>query len=73
MAKNTFRGPIRVHEMPIWGFWGLVCIEKWPQNFDLSIRFRSANFGTPKMAKTGCSSHFGELENGTSGAGCDKI
>ena len=28
---------------------GLICIEKWSQNFDLGTR--SAIFGTPKMAK----------------------
>ena len=28
--KITFRGPILVPEVAFWGFWGLVCIEKWP-------------------------------------------
>merc|ERR1712208_213967 len=39
------------------GFWGLICIEKWSQNFDSSIR--SAIFCTPKS---------GDIEIGTSGA-----
>ena len=46
----TFRGPIWVPKVSLWGFWGLVCIEKWSWNFDLGTR--SAIFGTPKMAKT---------------------
>ena len=54
--KITFRGPILVPEVSFWGFWGLVCIEKWSQNFDLGTR--SAIFGSPKMAKTGVFSHF---------------
>ena len=37
-----------VPEVAFWGFWGLVCIEKWSQNFDSGTR--SAIFGTPKMA-----------------------
>ena len=47
--KITFRGPILVPEVAFWGFWGLVCIEKWSRNFDSGTR--SAIFGTPKMAK----------------------
>ena len=47
--KITFRGPIPVPEVAFWGFWGLVCIEKWSRNFDSGTR--SAIFGTPKMAK----------------------
>ena len=47
--KITFRGPILVSEVAFWGFWGLVCIEKWSRNFDSGIR--SAVFGTPKMVK----------------------
>ena len=27
--KITFQGPILVPEVAFWGFWGLVCIEKW--------------------------------------------
>ena len=42
----TFRGPIWVPKVSFWGFWGLVCIEKWSQNFDSGTR--SAIFGTPK-------------------------
>ena len=49
--KITFRGLIRVLEVSIWGFWGLVCIEKWFWNFDSGTR--STSFGTPKMAETG--------------------
>ena len=49
--KITFRGPILVPEVAFWGFWGLVCIEKWSKNFDSGTR--SAIFGTLKMAKTG--------------------
>ena len=29
--KIAFRRPILVSEMAFWGFWGLVCIEKWSQ------------------------------------------
>ena len=47
--KNTFWGPIRVPKVCFWGFWGLFCIEKWSQNFDLGNR--SAIFGTPKSQK----------------------
>ena len=36
--KNTFWGPIRVPKVCFWGFWGLFCIEKWSQNFDLGTR-----------------------------------
>ena len=57
--KITFRGPILVPEVAFWGFWGLVCIEKWSQNFDLGIQ--SAIFDTPKMAKMGCFGHFGGI------------
>ena len=32
--KITFRGPILVPEVAFWGFWGLVCIEKWSKNAD---------------------------------------
>ena len=46
--KITFRGPIRVLEV---ASWGLVCIEKWSQNFDSGTR--SAIFGTPQTPKTG--------------------
>ena len=49
--KMTFRGPIWVPKVSFWGFWGLVCIEKWSQNFDSDTR--SAISGTPKMTKTG--------------------
>ena len=49
MAKKTFQGPILVPEVTGWGFWGLVCIEKWSDNFNLGTR--SAICGTPKMAK----------------------
>ena len=47
--KITFRGPILVPKVSFWGFWGLVCIEKWSQNFDSDTR--SAISSTPKMAK----------------------
>ena len=46
----TFRGPIWVPKVSFWGFWGLVCIKKWSQNFDSDTR--SAISSTPKMAKT---------------------
>ena len=46
----TFRGPIWVPKVTYWGFWGLVCIEKWSQNFDSGPQ--NAIFGTPKMGKT---------------------
>ena len=59
----TFRGPIWVPKVSFWGFWGLVCIEKWSQNFDSDTR--SAISGTPKMTKM---THFGGTKNGTSGA-----
>ena len=45
----TFRGPIWVPKVAFWGFWGLVCIEKWSQKFVSGTR--SAIFGTPEMAK----------------------
>ena len=43
-----FLGPILVPEVAFWGFWGLVCIEKWSQNFDSGTQ--NAIFGTTKMA-----------------------
>ena len=46
--KITFRGPILVPEVAFWGFWGLVCVEKWSQNFDSGTL--NAIFGIPKMA-----------------------
>ena len=49
--KITFRGPILVPEVAFWGFWGLVCIEKWSRNFDWGTR--SAIFGTPQNAQNG--------------------
>ena len=49
--KISFQGPIWVPKVPFWGFWGLVCIEKWSQKFVSGTR--SAIFGTPEMAKTG--------------------
>ena len=52
----TFRGPIPVPEVAFWGFWGLVCIEKWSYNFDSGTR--STIFDTPKTAKMG---HFGRF------------
>ena len=52
--KITFRGPIWVPKVSFWGFWGLVCIKKWSQNFDSGTQ--SAIFGTPKMGHFG---HFG--------------
>ena len=61
-----FLGPILVPEVAFWGFWGLVCIEKWSRNFDSGIQ--SAIFDTLKMAKTGYFGHFGGIKNGTSGA-----
>ena len=64
--KITFRGPILVPEVVFWGFWGLVCIEKWSRNFDSGIR--SAIFDTLKMSKTGHFGHFGGIKNGTLGA-----
>ena len=48
-VKIYFQGPIRVSEVSIWEFWGLVCIEKWSQKFDSGTQ--SAIFGTPKTAK----------------------
>ena len=54
-----FLGPILVPEVAFWGFWGLVCIEKWSQNFDSGTQ--NAIFGTPKMAVLG---HFGGTKNG---------
>ena len=45
-----FLGPILVPEVAFWGFWGLVCIEKWSQNFDSGTQ--NAICGTPKIAKT---------------------
>ena len=51
MAKNTFWGPIWIPQVFLGGF-GASCIEKWSQNFDLSIQ--GAIFGIPKMDKTGC-------------------
>ena len=62
----TFRGPIWVPKMSFWGFWGLVCIEKWSQNFDLDTR--SAISCTPKMGHFGHFGHFRGTKNGTSGA-----
>ena len=47
--KITFRGPILVPKVCCWGFWGLVCIEKWAQKFVSGTR--SAIFGSPEMAK----------------------
>ena len=61
--KISFRVPIWVPNVPFWGFWGLVCIEKWSYNFDSGIR--SAISGTPKMAKWGRFSYFGGTRNGT--------
>ena len=49
--KITFRGLILVPKVSFWGFYGLVCIEKWSYNFDSGTR--SAIFGTPKMTKIG--------------------
>ena len=60
--KITFRGPILVPEVAFWGFWELVCIEKWSQNFDWGTR--SAIFDTPKMAKMPRFSHFEGIKNG---------
>ena len=51
MAKNDFSRSDLVSWDVFWGFWGLVCIEKWSQNFDSDTR--SAISGTPKMTKTG--------------------
>ena len=48
------------------GVLGLVCIEKWSQNFDSGTR--NAIFGTLKMDITGCFGHFGGIKNGISGA-----
>ena len=45
-----------VPEVAFWWFWGLVCIEKWCQNFDSGTR--SAIFDTPKMTKIPRFSHF---------------
>ena len=53
-----------VPEVAFWGFWGLVCIEKW--SFDSGTG--NAIFGTPKIAKTPRFSHFGGTKNGISGA-----
>ena len=61
-----FRGPILVPEVAFWGFWGLVCIEKWSRNFDSGTQ--SAIFGTPKIAKMHRFSNFMRIGNGTSGA-----
>ena len=36
-----------VPEVAFWGFWGLVCVEKWFQNFDLDTQ--SAIFDTHKI------------------------
>ena len=55
-----------VPKVTFWGFWGLVCIEKWSYNFDSGTR--SAISGTPKMAKWGRFSNFGGTRNGTSDA-----
>ena len=63
---NTFRGPIWVPKVGFWGFWGLVCIEKWSQNFDSGTR--TAIFDTPKNAKAGSFWRFLGTENGISGA-----
>ena len=51
-----------VPEVAFWGFWGLICIEKWSQNFDSGLQ--NASFGTPKMGKK----HVGGTKNGPSGA-----
>ena len=64
--KITFRGLNLVPEMAFWGFWGLVCIEKWSQNFDSGTR--TAIFDTPKNAKAGSFWRFLGTENGISGA-----
>ena len=56
MTTNHFPHPILVPEVAFWGFWGLVCIEKWSQNFDWGTL--SAIFDTPKMAKTPHFCHF---------------
>ena len=45
----SFRGPIWVPKVPNWGFWGLVFIEKWSQNFDSDSRVAISS--TPNMAK----------------------
>ena len=58
--KITFRGPILIPEVSFWGFWGLVCIEKWSQNFDSGTR--NAIFGTAVFPI------FGGTENGISSA-----
>ena len=39
--KITFRGPIWVPKVAFWGFWGLVCIEKWGH---------FSHLGVPEMA-----------------------
>ena len=49
--KITFQSQIWVPEVSPLGFWGLVCIEKWPYNFDSGIQ--SAISGTSKMAEMG--------------------
>ena len=61
--KNTFWGPIRVPKVC---FWGLVCIEKWSQNFDLGTQ--NAIFSTKKTQKWPRFSVFWGIENGSSGA-----
>ena len=61
--KITFRGLILVPKVAFWGYWGLVCIEKWSYNFDSGTR--SAISGTPKIAETTPFSHFGGTRNGT--------
>ena len=33
-----------VPEVAFWGFWGLICIENWSQNFDSGLQ--NASFGT---------------------------
>ena len=62
----TFRGPIWVPKVSFWGFWGLVCIEKWSPNFDLADR--STIFWFPNWAIFGKSVRFQVPKNGTSDA-----
>ena len=53
MLKNNVKTRNTKHkktEVAFWRFWGLVCIEKWSQNFDSGTQ--NAIFGTPKMGKT---------------------
>ena len=60
-----FRGPILVPEVAFWGFWGLVCIEKWSRNFDSGTQ--NAIFGTPKMAFLDLENAKTALKNGQNG------